>query len=696
MRSVALAVYLLTLASVVTAQSCVANDSSVVADGEYIRTDDCNTCTCLGGSFACSHVVCSRVPFDCPQSVSSAVHRRFASATDIVPGPGFITCTSSYFCECVGDLVTCISEPCDCVAPDDAVVYHNTTHQLDECNTCSCLHGNLTCTDYDCSQGCALGDGTTLQHGSSVRVDECNTCFCNDTTAHCTAVDCGRYSCPPLLVRTAASVDLSPVPDCALCSCEEDQLTCAGLSHCGSPCQVLDGSFISNGTGYHPNPCSDCVCVDGELQCVDTGRCSGEFCVMDNSIILYKETPLGYLHTDSCNTCRCTEGRVKCSYANCSTLCTSSRTHQLLSSERARAYTCTCRPDPYYAECWGVFIQCNSFNGSAVRHGATYRETDCVTCVCDDGDYSCTDSCRCTMPDGTTLRDWQSKMVDECNRCRCNRGELHCSAAQCEVVALALPCSGGVPQPVDGSPSPREACSSTSTCRCDSAITVCDSVACGQSQCVGEDGRFVADGTEYEDGCNTCRCTRNVAVCTNISCGYDCVDEDTGAVAKEGDLVISDCLECYCILGSLRWCSTPVPGCNSTGTPDTSSSGGNTAGEDDDDGGDSVAIAIGCTAGCVAVALIVGIAVSEGAHGGRPGCSIDTPAPGVRDANEETDDGGDASVAIAVGCSVAGVAVVAAVGAVVYHFRRPKLTPASPEQAEVQEPCNDKQLPPPP
>eukprot|EP00659_Diplonema_papillatum_P000641 gene641-978_t len=349
----------------------------------------------------------------------------------------------------------------------------------------------FACLTVAAAVDCVTDDGGVVADGTFIMTDDCNTCSCENGTAHCTSLNCSRYSCRP----TSTPVDLSPVPDCTICSCEDEQLTCVGLSDCALPCQVIDGSFIANGTGYHPNTCSDCVCVDGELQCVDTGRCSGEFCVMDNNVILYEgiRPDSQLVHTDSCNTCRCTGGNVKC-------------------SECLRTDSCACQP----VLCWGNNCQCNRPDtGAAVLHGESYQKSACTTCLCNDGDLTCTNTCRCLMDDGSYLPYGSETFVDECNRCLCDNGTLLCSTLQCDDVSPAFQCDGGEAQPAPAAPS-GEVCTSTATCQCWGSRAGCDFTDCADSKCVGEDGRFVAEGTVFEWDCNTCRCTRNVAVCTNI------------------------------------------------------------------------------------------------------------------------------------------------------------------------------------
>ena len=166
---------------------------------------------------------------------------------------------------------------------------------------------------------------------------------------------------------------------------------------------------------------------------------------------------------------------------------------------------------------------------SACVDGDTRPDDDgCNTCVCEDGEWSCTLMACMECTDGDTRT-----ADDGCNTCVCESGFWSCTEMACGE------CTDGETRPAD------DGCN---TCVCESGMWGCTEIACGECT----DGETRPAG----DGCNTCSCLDGEWLCTQIPCTTfegcieacaDCEDPNAegveyfGASQEECALIDFDC-----------------------------------------------------------------------------------------------------------------------------------------------------------
>jgi hypothetical protein len=193
----------------------------------------------------------------------------------------------------------------------------------------------------------------------------------------------------------------------------------------------------------------------------------------------------------------------------------------------------------------------------------------CNTCLCEDGEWSCSVMGCLECTDGETR-----PADDGCNTCFCEGGVWSCTEIACGE------CTDGETRPAD------DGCN---TCECENGTWDCTTIAC--AECT--DGETRPAG----DGCNTCSCVGGAWLCTTIpctdfegciagctdcedptaddvtyiglsaeectlidfvcaetqtpfanACGCGCIGLDT-AVCEEGDTRMEDCNDCTCLEG---------------------------------------------------------------------------------------------------------------------------------------------------
>lgn len=109
-------------------------------------------------------------------------------------------------CSCLEGQLACTERGCtlppgSCTYLGEVVNPGEQRNAADGCNTCSCSNGQLVCTDRACTDvpdSCNF-NGEVVAHGESrPDADGCNTCGCHDGQMSCTLIDCA----PPCYFET--------------------------------------------------------------------------------------------------------------------------------------------------------------------------------------------------------------------------------------------------------------------------------------------------------------------------------------------------------------------------------------------------------------------------------------------------------------------------------------------------------------
>ncbi|KAM6160055.1 von Willebrand factor C and EGF domain-containing protein [Erethizon dorsatum] len=259
----------------------------------------------------------------------------------------------------------------------------------ENCTVCVCLAGNVSCISPECPPGpceaspqpgcCACVPARCHFHGRwyaegavfSRAGDECTTCVCQHGEVTCSFMPCPELDCPREQWR------LGPGQCCFTCREPTPRSGCS-LDDNGAEFPV--GQIWSPG-----DPCELCICqADGSVSCrrtdcVDScphpirvpGQCCPDCsagCTYTGKVFYNNETFPSAL--DPCLSCICLLGSVACSPVDCPIAC-----------------TYPFHPD---GECCPVCRDCN-YEGRKVANGQVFVLDDepCTRCTCQLGEVSC-------------------------------------------------------------------------------------------------------------------------------------------------------------------------------------------------------------------------------------------------------------------------------------------------------------------
>ncbi|XP_043944568.1 kielin/chordin-like protein [Protopterus annectens] len=560
---------------------------------DFIDPDDpCLNCRCTDGSVHCASVTCPGVTCTnpekkpgqcCAKCPDCHFENRVFLDGEKIPNP-LNPCQE---CICFNGHVTCQDTDCPhpvCNYPLPSTCCQNNCngcnyagkeypngadfpHPTDKCRECHCINGNVQCLSRrcpplpcadpllvsgECCPQCPAPPLECLYSGHSFKhmerfydpLDKCRICICNNGT-----VTCQRKPCAPVLCSHPI------LQDCCR--------TCDGC--------LYQGRELPNGEQFADpvKPCNMCFCREGSVSCEKRScpvlECpypvKGQCCKACEGCEYLGEEYLNGQEFQSpdehCSRCSCLNGFVTCSKKPC--------------------YSPGCShpislPDRCCPICEGCF-----FSGIAVNNGQTFPDPSdslCTLCTCRSGSVQCLKKlcspapcshpvigpCDCPLCEGCHYqgRDYIDGQVfparkGTCQECRCQRGEVTCSAKTCNKVTCPHPAVDLCTCPVcDGCfyngrecsngerfPDPSNKCN---RCTCLNGGVTCVSLICPPVSCrnpvipSGEccpvcsgrcsyQGQIYESGTTFDspsDSCSKCTCLNEVVTCQKKPCAQQC------------------------------------------------------------------------------------------------------------------------------------------------------------------------------
>ncbi|XP_043213549.1 kielin/chordin-like protein isoform X2 [Amphibalanus amphitrite] len=481
-------------------------------DGSDAWLDGCNTCQCVYGVTACTRETCAPpeqemhgVPVQQCRPDSSWLDECDNQCVCSEDGRSFCTLRSCPHGRQYGvpkKFVRAVNSTCT----DEGATWRQ------DCNTCSCADGRVTCTENRCEAqaGIVARRGSRCVPGSKW-TDQClNTC-------RCTALGqptCSSKACPP---GKTAGVPIEQLPragdrcsdegsswkeDCNKCSCLDGVVTCS--EHICTPTEANDEGPCRDGEEWIDECTNRCKCIGGEPRCTRRPCPAGgrpgvpvRFVVPDGETCSNE----GERWQEDCNTCRCQDGRVVCSKEHCVGLARG--------GGKKKPGNC-----PYVPQgTLGVCI--NGCNGDD---------------MCEGDEKCCSNGCGalCMKPDSCLEGiSW----TEDCNECDCLNGETVCTNNICAQEEIQFD------QAWTALMGPAEL-----------PVFDADPLA---SECV--------EGSVWKKDCNFCDCVGGKAICTKRLCPSKAEDEVTGE-CREDSIWTQDCNRCRCIDGravcTMKLCDT--------------------------------------------------------------------------------------------------------------------------------------------
>ncbi|MBN3295301.1 KCP protein, partial [Amia calva] len=587
-----------------TCDGCLYNRKEF-ANGEQFPdvSDPCGMCVCREGTVSCERRPCSVV--DCPFPVQTQCCQACDGCNYIgeeyLNGQEFTDPRNQCNrCTCMNGFVTCSPKPCynpGCAHPvtlpgkccpvcegcfyKNIVITNGQTFQDpgDSCSQCTCRAGSVQCIKKLCppafcahpvigSCDCPTCEGCFFQGGEYIDgqtfpalsggCEEC-TCFRGDVT-------CGRKKCE----KTTC-----PHPGLDACSCP----VCDGCRFNNRDCK--------NGERFTDpkNKCQRCTCLNGGVKCVSVAcppvSCRnpvtppGECCPVCTGICdfegqIYEHKTTFDSPADSCSKCTCLNEIVTCHRKPCPQQCS----HPLTSA--ACCPVCdACFYEGFEFNNRQTFPspsnpcqRCSCLNGNVICNMVVCPQIQCASPITKPG-QCCPECAVCSYfgQEFTEGTHWLSTS-DNCQECRCIRGEVRCSEVVCDV-----PCSN--PSPSVGQCCPRcQDCffegvmynngedftlDNCRECSCNEGDVHCVNTLCPTLNCmhqVTDPGTCcprcrgcVYNGREYDEGrtwfagttpCMSCMCVNGVTTCSEIRCVSRCINEIN--VQGECCPVCADCV----------------------------------------------------------------------------------------------------------------------------------------------------------
>ncbi|CAK8671603.1 unnamed protein product [Clavelina lepadiformis] len=526
-------------------------------DNSSWKKDSCTSCFCDEGVITCSKQVCKDPQCDVTRGQSLV----------IPPNSCCPVCSMTSERHCV---------------TGEGVVAHNTEWEGQNCTTCACRNGDISCSPVQCERKeCGYGEvfrrvpgvccpicvsleancnyeGNTYRDGETWHPSNCEKAFCNKGEvirhiAHCEDIICGSGQravvqegecCPTCVGRSCvyegreyASGKQFQFDQCNQCICQLGEVRCKS-QHCNVTNDVVD-----------------VTCSQGERRVTRRGGCCPE-CVSTQETCDYHGVQ--YYHGDlwnisKCEVAFCSHGNVRSVYVQCS---------PVKCKWNERLVHASCCP-----ECVPISASCRH-KGFEYRHGDQWKEGSCKRCECMYGMTQCytADCPLCpahTMPvsvPGECCPDCQPVTCHaDCETCDAP-GYAHCTSCKrnrlLQEGKCLRKCLPGFYQ--DGKRC--KAChSSCATCDFGNSPYVCASCASGRKlqagKCVAEcnEGYFAAE--------TTCKaCPKGCSSCLNTSHCLTCLDRTR---MPQGGACVQQCGENFFHLnGSCRACQDSCSSCS--------------------------------------------------------------------------------------------------------------------------------------
>ncbi|XP_038124813.1 kielin/chordin-like protein [Cyprinodon tularosa] len=563
-------------------------DGNVYANGEEFSPagrGPCLQCRCKEGNVACSDVRCPpirctnpiRNPRQCCPVCKTCVHE----GIEYEEGSSWQVDSTCSSCTCVNGESLCTNTRCqpECEQPSnnkgsccgncDSCTYNHQVYSNGQrftppdqpCNTCTCLHGSVHCE----RQPCPLLNCINPYTPPGECCPKCPDCFVENRIyvngesfpnpanecEECTCVN-GRSACHQTRCHEPRCNNPVPGPCC--------RNNCNGCSY--------SGEEYPNGHNFpHPtDKCRTCTCTNGNVQCLMRrcpplqcsapsmvrGECcpqcpdSPSDCVFERRS--YKHTESFSHPTDSCQTCNCNNGTVRCQHRPCPfepcshpitrDCCRTCERCLYQDRERANGETWNDPSDPCtVCVCQRGSVRCERKRCPDSNCNHPVREDCCMSC------HGCTHNGR-EYPDGSEFPNDS----DPCSVCHCHGGDITCaklicnedcshpykSAGQCCGECDRCLYNGAVLLNGQSIPDPGNACS---RCTCQRGDVSCTAIQCRSPPCahpaLDACGCGVCDGCNYrgqsyysgeqfthpEDRCQSCSCQNGDVVCDKALCG---------------------------------------------------------------------------------------------------------------------------------------------------------------------------------
>lgn len=389
---------------------CLTSSGLRFNNGERWKEDDCTWCECISGKAKCEAQMCQT---KCANPVKKP--GVCCPVCEKLPTTYPIHGTANH---------TGLSRPCP---RDDRSVWR------DQCRHCACLNGHEVCSLVACPRtycehpimepgaccpvcqndaaspfhwppagtGVCQGlDGHVHREGDSWWLDECVRCECVDGVALCDTMQCPPAPC--------ANPTRKQGQCCATCAEEEQQLGVSNQSN-----QLPCAGGYKDGQAWRPEPCLSCLCRAGKercfreacppLTCLEPLFLKNHCCpICPTAATSLRASPAcrtdGKVYADgaswspdNCKRCHCTMGQVQCSEMGCPPNMCRSANHTS----------------------GGCCIPCSP--SSSTQEAASTQQR---------AQWQCTRA-------GLVLSDGEQRVIDNCNRCECSRGHLHCQETVC-------------------------------------------------------------------------------------------------------------------------------------------------------------------------------------------------------------------------------------------------------------------------
>ncbi|XP_069188444.1 uncharacterized protein [Procambarus clarkii] len=315
-------------------------------DGSRWKMDNCNWCTCINGSAACTDKLCKKsvpngsLPDDAMCTPDSRWKDEcnwcFCGETGIA-GCTLMGCPDNYehppgepvcvdgsrwkmdncnWCTCINGSAACTDKLCieripGRSLPDDAQCVPGSRWK-DKCNWCNCgENGNAGCTEKGCPDNYEHPPGEPVcVDGSRWKMDNCNWCTCRNGSAACTEKLCIERIPGRSLPDDAQCVPGSRWKDkCNWCSCGENGD--AGCTKKGCPDNYEHPPGVPvcvDGSRWKMDNCNWCTCRNGSAACTE------KLCIKPE-----EQCTEGESWRDDCNVCHCSNGRAICTKKACVT-----------------------------------------------------------------------------------------------------------------------------------------------------------------------------------------------------------------------------------------------------------------------------------------------------------------------------------------------------------------------------------------